>query len=85
MYSSQYKSLPKQLQSRVCYIAWQSWFLMLLARIVSTSQPRANWSAPNFLLLTSIAISITAIFSSLVCLGLPVAVFEPWTCSTWVL
>ncbi|CAE7745842.1 FP2 [Symbiodinium sp. CCMP2592] len=42
---------------------------IVVARIVSTSQPRANWSAPNFLLLTSIAISITAIFSSLVFMG----------------
>eukprot|EP00439_Symbiodinium_sp_Y106_P081998 s585_g21.t1 len=52
---------------------------IVVARIVSTSQPRANWSAPNFLLLTSIAISITAIFSSLVCLGL-----WAWTtCADW--
>ncbi|CAE7224314.1 FP2, partial [Symbiodinium necroappetens] len=42
---------------------------IVVARIVSTSQPRANWSTPNFLLLTSIAISITAIFSSLVFMG----------------
>ncbi|CAE7216341.1 FP2 [Symbiodinium necroappetens] len=42
---------------------------IVMARIVSTSQPRANWSAPNFLLLTSIAISITAIFSSLMFMG----------------
>ncbi|CAE7324324.1 Dll4 [Symbiodinium sp. CCMP2456] len=42
---------------------------IVVARIVSTSQPRANWSAPNFLLLTSILISITAIFSSLVFMG----------------
>ncbi|CAE7497470.1 GALNT12, partial [Symbiodinium sp. CCMP2456] len=65
-YNRFFASLSSHATGIVSFVGFQK---IVVARIVATSQPDMPWSLPNLLLYTSILLSITAVFTSIVFLG----------------